>query len=83
MSMKTTLIAKPLTKREIKKAARLYTLMIVAQFDTNGAESEDEIDVISQASDSAIAALNKEFPEFKTFLGTLSQCIDAVKGMRS
>ena len=72
----------PLTKREIKKAARLFTLMTMGQFDTNGARNDEETYVISEAAILANEALSKEFPEIEIYFGTLSQCIEHIKGMR-
>lgn len=72
----------PLTKREIKKAARLFTLMTIGQFDCVGMETDEQIDVLEKAADMAHDALAKEFPEIECFIGSMQGCIDAIKEMR-
>jgi hypothetical protein len=71
-----------LTKRELKKAARLFTLMTIGQFDCGGVNTNEEIDVLSEAVDTANEALLKEFPEIEGYFGQLSSCIEHIKGMR-
>lgn len=70
------------TKREIKKAARLFTLMTIGQFDCGGMETDEEIDVLNEAVSAANEALLKEYPEIEGYLGSLSSCIEYIKGMR-
>lgn len=72
----------PLTKREIKKAARLFTLMTIGQFDCGGMETDEEIDVLSEAANAARDSILKEYPEIEGYLGSISACIDYIKGMR-
>lgn len=72
----------PLTKREIKKAARLFTLMTIAQFDCGGMETDEQIDVLEKAVEMVRDDLAKEFPEIDYLIGSLSGCIEHIKGMR-
>lgn len=73
---------KPLSKREIKKAARLFTLMTIGQFDCGGTETDEEENVLGAAVEAANDALNKEYPKIKGYLGSINDCIDYIKGMR-
>lgn len=72
----------PLTKRELKKAARLFTLMTIGQFDCGGVETDEEIDVLSEAANAANDAILKEYPEIEGYLGSITACIDHIKGKR-
>ncbi len=73
---------KPLTKREIKKAARLLMLSMAMQIDDTGSMTDDESAIIIEARESAKQAMDKEFPTINHYLGSQGQCVTAIKGMR-
>ncbi|AQH05630.1 hypothetical protein A9R05_42170 (plasmid) [Burkholderia sp. KK1] len=67
-----------LTKKQIDKAARLYSLAIVANADSGGAENELETDVMDRSREFATAALARlGYDRFD--LVTIQQCIDAAR----
>lgn len=71
---------KPLTKREIKKAALMFNLATLWQMNGD-AITEEQIDVAEEASNQVYKQWIKHFPKTdmpKTFQG----CIDVIKGMR-
>jgi hypothetical protein len=72
----------PLTQDEIKKAARLFMLCMATQIDDIGSENEDESKMVVEAMESAHRALDEEFPTISHYLGSQSQCVEAIKGMR-
>lgn len=72
----------PLTKHEIKKAARLFMLCMATQIDDIGSENDDESKMVLEAMESAHRALDIEFPTISHYLGSQSQCVEAIKGMR-
>ena len=67
-----------LTKKRIDKAARLYSLAIVANADSGGAENEDECSVMDRARELATAALER-LGYSPLDLLTIQQCIDAAR----
>lgn len=74
-----------LTKREIKKAARLFVLISMAfGVDNDGADGNaDQEAMINEVVCSARDSLLKEFPTLLEKIPTTqSDCIDAIKGMR-
>lgn len=70
-----------LTKREIKKAARLYILAMLINDMGDGGESNEEIAVLKEAQRQVTEAYIKEFKGLEIPLH-FSSCIDAIKGMR-
>ncbi len=74
----------PLTKREIKKAARLFVLISMAfGVDNQGCEDKDEFAMIDEVVRSASDALEKEFPTVMEHPPmTQALCVAAIKGMR-
>ncbi|WP_186214697.1 hypothetical protein [Burkholderia gladioli] len=66
-----------LTKKQIDMAARLYSLAIVANADSGGAETEDQCSVMDRSREFAMAALDRLGYDRLNLL-TLQQCIDAV-----
>lgn len=73
-----------LTKREIKKAARLFVLISMAYgVDNDGADGDtDREAMIYEVVYSARDSLQKEFPMLEFLPTSQSGCIDAIKGMR-
>ncbi|MDD5211430.1 MAG: hypothetical protein PHV62_03380 [Sulfuricurvum sp.] len=72
----------PLTKREIKKAARLFTLCMTTQIDDVGSANDDESNMVNKAMELAHEALDKEFPGVSHFVASQAQCVAIIKGMR-
>jgi hypothetical protein len=75
----------PLTKREVKKAARLFVLISMAfGVDNDGYDGNtDREAMIEEVLDSARNALLKEFPSLlESVPTTQSECVAAIKGMR-
>lgn len=70
-----------LTKREIKKAARLYILAMLINDMGDGGETDEEMAVAQEAFRQVEEAFLKEFPGIALPLH-FSHCIDAIKGMR-
>ncbi len=74
---------KPLTKREIKKAARLFMLCMATQIDAVGSKTDDEAKMIEEVMAQAHKVLDKEYPGISHFLGSQAECVAAIKGMRA
>lgn len=74
----------PLSKREIKKAARLFVLISMAYgVDNDGCDGNtDREAMIKEVVYGARDSLQKEFPMIKNIPVSQSGCIDAIKGMR-
>lgn len=72
----------PLSKREIKKAARLFMLSMAMQIDDTGSMTDDERAMVIEARESAKKAMGKEYPTVSHYLGSQGQCVAAIKGMR-
>jgi hypothetical protein len=76
----------PLTKREIKKAARLFVLISMAfGIGNDGSAGNTDCEaMIEEVVDSARNALLKEFPSLlESMPTTQSKCVAAIKGMRN
>lgn len=72
----------PLTKREIKKAALMYTISTICQFDQGGADNDEQIAVMTEVTSQAWSQRFKHFPDLELLPNTMQGCIDAIKGMR-
>lgn len=74
----------PLSKREIKKAARLFVLISMSYgLDNDGADGNaDREAMIEEVVCIAREALQKEFPSLERLPTSQADCIDAIKGMR-
>lgn len=75
---------KPLSKREIKKAARLFMLISMAYgVDNDGSDGDvDREAMINEVVCSARESLLKEFPSLKQMPMTQNGCVAAIKGIR-
>lgn len=74
---------KPLTKREIKKAGRLFLLVSMWNAENDGCDGDtDREAMVAEVVHSSEKALLKEFPSLKTIPITQAGIIDAIKGMR-
>lgn len=67
-----------LTKRQIRKAARLYGLAMAAHTDSVGATTDDEMSVMNRSRELAEAALSALGYD-KAQLVTIQDCITAVR----
>lgn len=65
-----------LTKNQIRKAARLYGLVMAAHADAGGAETEDETRVMWESQEIAEAMLARKGFD-KSQLATIRDCIAA------
>lgn len=76
---------KPLTKREIKKAARLFVLISMGfGVDHDGSDGDaDREAMIAEVINNAHEALLKEFPTcLERIPTTQKECVATIKGMR-
>lgn len=77
-------IDKPLSKREIKKAAQLFVLISMAYgVDNDGCDGNtDREAMIEEVVRNAKETLQKEFSDLESLPVTQAECVDAIKGMR-
>lgn len=77
-------LKKQLTKREIKKGARLFVLISMSYgVDHDGADGDiDREAMIKEVVRGARESLLKEFPTLEVPPMTQADCVAAIKGMR-